>query len=295
MPTTRGLHIVDVFAQRPYTGNPLAVVLDADGLADETMQLVAAEMNYSETTFVASAQHRDQSYRVRIFTPAREIAFAGHPILGTAWVIRHHLEPKRSGPLRLELSVGQVPVSFEPSPPGPEVLWFVAPPVSLGATCPAERIAPALGISAGDIDSAHPVQLCSAGTAALIVPLRSLRALRQSRLDLDAFAPLAADGFPPLVYLFCPETHHAGNDLCARFFFEAHGAREDPATGNGAAFLGAWLAKHRFRAGSERVLRIEQGYEIRRPSLVMLRIRGNGVREISVGGGVVPIVQGHLV
>ena len=80
----------------------------------------------------------------------------------------------------------------------------------------------------------------------MIVPLRSLEALRRSKLDLEAFAALAAAGFPPLVYVFCRQTHHAENDLCARFFFEAHGVREDPATGNGAAFLGAYLLEHRF-------------------------------------------------
>ena len=135
----------------------------------------------------------------------------------------------------------------------------------------------------------------SAGTSAMIVPLRSQKALRRSRLDLEAFAPLAAEGFPPLLYLYCHETHDARNDLCARFFFEAHGVREDPATGNGAAFLGAYLLEHRVFPGSDLDLRIEQGFEIRRPSLVSLRARmDSDDREVSVGGRVIPIVQGEL-
>ncbi len=287
-------YIVDVFAERPYAGNQLAVVVGANRLSDDTMLRIAAETNYSETTFVTSLPEQDRGYRIRIFTPAREIAFAGHPILGTAWVVRHHLEPKASGPVRLNLAVGQVPVTFESSPRGEEVGWFLAPPVLLGATCPRERIAPALGVSPEDIEIRAPVQQCSAGTSAMIVPLRSLKALRQSQLDLEAFAPLAADGFPPLVYLFCSETHHPENDLCARFFFEAHGVREDPATGNGAAFLGAYLLEHRFYSGSDLFLRIEQGYEIRRPSLVLLRARNAGTSEVRVGGGVIPTVQGQL-
>ncbi len=289
-------YIVDVFAERPYAGNQLAVIVGADDLSDDTMQRLAAETNYSETTFVTSAPEHDGGYRVRIFTPAREIAFAGHPILGTAWVVRHHVEPGSSGPVRLNLVVGQVPVTFESSADGTEVAWFLAPPVVLGPTCARERIATALGISPEDIETKSPVQQLSAGTAATIVPLRSLKALRRSRLELDAFASLAADGFPPLVYLFCAETHHRENDLCARFFFEAHGVREDAATGNGAAFLGAYLLEHRFFAGSELSLRIEQGYEIRRPSLVMLRARMLGQsREVSVGGRVIPTVQGQLI
>jgi len=290
-------YIVDVFAERPYAGNPLAVVVGADGLSDETMQQIAAETNYSETTFVGSAPEHDQGYRVRIFTPAREIAFAGHPILGTAWVVRHHvMQTASADPVRLNLAVGQVPVTFESSADGSrEVAWFLAPPVLPGTTCAAERIAAALGISPEDIETRAPVQQLSAGISAMIVPLRSLQALRRSQLDLEAFAPLAREGFPPLIYLFCSETHHRGNDLCARFFFEAHGVREDPATGNGAAFLGAYLLEHRFFPGSDLSLRIEQGYEIRRPSLVMLRARMAGrAREVYVGGHVLPIVQGEL-
>lgn len=121
------------------------------------------------------------------------------------------------------------------------VAWFVAPPISLGTTCSRQQIGPAVGVLPEDIETAAPVQQVSASNSAVIVPLRSLAALRRSRLDLDAFAPLADKGFAPLVYLFCRETHHPKNDLCARFFFDAHGVREDPATGNGAASLGELL------------------------------------------------------
>lgn len=292
---TPRFHIVDVFAERPYTGNQLAVVTGGGDLSDETMQQLAAETNYSETTFVSSTPEPDEGYRVRIFTPAREIAFAGHPILGTAWVVRHHLAPAAAGPVRLNLAVGQVPVTFESSAVDGEVAWFLAPPVTLGPSCAPERIAAALGISPDDIETRALVQQFSAGTSAMIVPLRGLEALRRSRLDLEAFAPLASEGFPPLVYLFCTETHQPGNDLCARFFFEAHGVREDPATGNGAAFLGAYLLEHEFFAAGDLSLRIEQGYEMRRPSLVRLRARmAGGTREVRVGGRVIPIVQGDL-
>ncbi len=287
--------MVDVFAERPYTGNPLAVVVGAEALPGETMQQLAVETNLSETTFVAPMPDDDGGYRVRIFTPAREIAFAGHPILGTAWVLRHCVAPEASGPLRLNLAVGPVPVTFEPSDDGTEVAWFLAPPLSLGRTCPREAIAAAIGVSANDIETGSPVQLATAGISALIVPLRSLDALRRSRLDLAAFAALAEEGFPPLVYLFCRQTHHPQNNFCARFFFEAHGVREDPATGNGAAFLGAYLLEHRIVPGSGLSVRIEQGYEIRRPSLVMLRARMlGGAREVSVGGQVIPTVAGEL-
>jgi trans-2,3-dihydro-3-hydroxyanthranilate isomerase len=293
---SRRFYIVDVFAERPYAGNQLAVVVGADDLSDVTMQELAAETNYSETTFVMSAREHDDGYRVRIFTPAREIAFAGHPILGTAWVVRHYVAPDASGPVRLRLDVGEVPVTFESSPDKGEVAWFRAPPVVSGATCAPERIASAVGVSPDDIETKAPVQQFSAGsTSAVIVPLRSLNALKRSRLDLLTFSPLADEGWPPLIYLFCRQTHHSENDLCARFFFEARGVREDPATGNGAAFLGTYLLEHGLFSGSILDLRIEQGYEVRRPSLVMLRARVVGSsRVVYVGGHVIPTVQGEL-
>jgi trans-2,3-dihydro-3-hydroxyanthranilate isomerase len=289
---SRPLHIVDVFAERAYAGNPLAVVLAADGFTDEAMQLIAAEMNFSETTFVSSAPGREGGIGVRIFTPARELDFAGHPILGTAWVVRHHLGAP--DPVRLDIGAGQIPVTFEDTAEG-EVVWFTAPPATFGPSCPPPAMAAALGITAEDIETRTPVQQLSSGTSAVIVPLRSLDALGRAQFDLAAYRSLAVEGFPPLVYLFCRETHHSRNDLCVRFFFEAHGVREDPATGSGAAFLGAYLAKHRVYAKPDLFLRIEQGYEVHRPSLVLLRVRTSGAAtEVSVGGRVVGIARGEL-
>src|SRR5579871_3070960 len=288
-------YMVDVFAERLYAGNQLAVVIDADDLSCEARQRFAAEMNYSETTFVDSAPQPGGGHRVRIFTPAREIAFAGHPILGTAWVVRHHVAPEIRGTVSLNLAIGQVTVTFESSSDGLETAWFLAPPISLGATCAPERMATAIGVRQEDIETKVPVQQCSAGTSAMIVPLRSLAALRRSRLNLEAYAPLADEGFPPLVYAFCTETNRSENNLCARFFFEAHGVREDPATGNGSAFLGTYLLEHRFFPEADLFLRIEQGYEIRRPSLIFLRARiVDGLPEVRVGGRVIPVLQGEL-
>lgn len=288
-------YIVDVFAERPLSGNPLAVVVSDEPLPDETMQRLAAETNYSETTFVTPHPEADGGYRTRLFTPAREIAFAGHPILGTAWVLRNHVSPGAGGPVKLNLMPGQIPVTFEETAEKKTALWFRAPPMRSGNTCAPERMAAAIGVSPRDIDTRFPIRQFSAGTSAMLVPLRSLDALRRGRLDLDAFADLAAEGFPPLVYLFCSETHDPRNDLCVRFFFEAHGVREDPATGNGAAFLGAYLLEHRYPGETGLSLRIEQGHALGRPSLVMLRARmADGLPEVHVGGYVVPVVRGEL-
>ena len=283
------LFIVDVFAQQKYSGNQLAVVMDHDRLPAETMQAIAAEMNFSETTFVGPDAQADGSYSVRLFTPARELAFAGHPILGTASVIREHLLQGQPDLVTLSLQVGKVAVTFEKSADG-LVMWFRAPAMKLGRVCDAARMASARGLETGDF-GATPIQQVAAGTSAMIVPLQSLDALRRCYLNLDAYRPLLTDGFPPLVYVFCRETREPQNQLSARFFFEAHGVREDPATGNGAAFLGEYLIAHTPFAAPPYSLRIEQGHEVRRPSLVLLRAGNDGV---SVGGSVLPVFAGRL-
>ena len=293
---TQRFFVVDVFAERAYAGNQLAVVIGDEPLAEDRMQEFAAETNYSETTFLTPRADTDGSYRVRIFTPAREIAFAGHPILGTAWVLRQHLAPRHPDRLVLNLPVGRVAVSFETGPDQREIAWFTAPAATMGRTWPHAEVASLLGISSQDIDTESPVQQVSAGVSVVIVPLRNLDALRRCTVDTAALARLANKGLPTLVYLYCRETHHSGNDICARFFFEAYGAREDPATGNGAAFLGAYFLERELFPASGFSLRIEQGYEVRRPALVLVRARSVGrEREVLVGGSVVLTVRGELV
>lgn len=292
---TNRFYMMDVFAEQPYLGNPLAVVLNTKVLSDEKMQQLAAEINFSETTFVNPIPEDNGGYHVRIFTPAREIAFAGHPILGTAQIIRQHVADERCEEVLLNLLTSPITVTFEHSTRDRNVAWFLAPPISLGKIAACDAVAAALGIAPEDIETTTPVQVISAGTAALIVPLCSLDALRRSMLNLNAFAALANDGFPPLVYVFCEETHEPQNDFCARFFFEANGVREDPATGNGAAFLGAYLLEHSNLTQSELSVQIEQGHEIQRSSLVLLRAQKlDGVRKIFVGGSVIQTAEGTL-
>lgn len=291
---TYPFYIVDVFAERRYAGNQLAVVICTKILARDVMQQLAAEFNFSETSFVYITQEHDGAYPVKLFTPAREIAFAGHAILGTGWVIRERLTAAPAA-VRIRLTVGTIPVTFEQPSDGAQIAWFHAPKMNQGRTCERELVAAALGVSPTDIAVASPIQEMTAGVSVLIVPLRNLDALRRCRLDLDAFAPLARQGYAPLVYVFCEETRSVENDLSARFFFEADGIREDPATGNGAAFLGGYLLEHRLVSFPSLTLRIEQGYEVNRPSLVHVRASAvAGVCDVHVGGGIIPIVSGEL-
>lgn len=288
-------HIVDVFAEKAFTGNPLAVVIHPGELSEEEMLAIAREMNYSETTFIRPITETEGHYPIRMFTPARELPFAGHPILGTAWVIRHRLAASMPREIQLELPIGAVSVVFEDAGDDREIVWFQAPIVESGPECPRERIASALQLELNELDLQFPIQQYSAGVSAIIVPVKTLDALRRCYLNLDAFSPLREMGFMPLVYAFCTETYRPGNDFCARFFFEAIGVREDPAAGNAAAFFGAYLLEHKPRTYANKLIRIEQGYEIARPSLLLLRTRMvKGVLEIRVGGWVIQSAIGHL-
>lgn len=283
-------HIVDVFAEALHAGNTLAVVRDAADLDTPAMQRIAREFGFSETTFVTSASSEAES-GVRIFTPSEELPFAGHPTLGTAWVIREHLLRERPPTVRLGLGVGTVPVAFEPEAGGPEVAWLTAPPVTLGRTLDASRLAPALGLSPGEFSGELPVQHVRAGAEFVHVPLASADAVRRARFDLAAFEPLARDGFPTKLYLFAPGV---GVDLHARMLFFAGSVREDPATGSATACLGAyWLAHGGL--GERFQLRIEQGVEMGRPSLLRLEVaREGGAAKIRVGGRVLESARGEL-
>jgi trans-2,3-dihydro-3-hydroxyanthranilate isomerase len=285
-------HIVDVFAEERFAGNPLAVVRDAANLDTSAMQRIALEFGFSETTFVVSdPRESEPGVGVRIFTPAEELPFAGHPTLGTAWVIREHVAPGRPEAVALALGVGRVPVAFEPEG-GREVAWLEAPPVALERRVAPERIAPALGLSAADVASDLPVQEVRAGVHQLLVPLASRAALARARLEPAAFAALAAEGLPSHVYCFTRDAGSAEVQLRARMFFTAGGVREDPATGSATACLGAYLLEHE---DAELTLRIAQGVEMGRPALLRLEARREqGAARVRVGGRVVEVARGEL-
>jgi trans-2,3-dihydro-3-hydroxyanthranilate isomerase len=281
--------IVDVFAEEKYAGNQLAVVRGAADLADETLQKITREMNYSETTFILSEEERDGGYDVRIFTPGGEVPFAGHPTLGTAYVIRNEILATPAERVVLNLEAGEIPVTFG------DVLWMRQVPPSFGPELDPNRLARVLNLEEGDLDHRHPVQEVSTGLPAIIVPLRSLDALRRCRANWDLYRETAAAG--KNLYAFCPEPHGGGpGDLSARMFADDLGVPEDPATGSAAGCLAGYLVEHRYFGADAVEVRVEQGYEIQRPSLLYLRAeREGGGINISVGGKVQLVARGELV
>lgn len=286
-------YIVDVFAEERYAGNQLAVF--RANPSTEEMQRLALEMHYSETTFITSEAARDGGYDVRIFTPVNELPFAGHPTLGTAYIIRRELIGQPVAQVVLNLKVGQIPVTFGED----GVLWMRQKPPAFGHGYEAAQVAAVLGLSEIDIDTRFPIQEVSTGMPYIITPLKTLDAVKRAKVSVERFRQMI-QGVQGLnadaLLIFCPEVYQRGNHLNVRVFVDLHGIPEDPATGSANGCLAGYLARQRY-FGTESVdVRVEQGYEIGRPSLLFLRSRdlGDDV-EVNVGGRVQMIAQGRLV
>jgi trans-2,3-dihydro-3-hydroxyanthranilate isomerase len=289
-------YIVDVFAERKYEGNQLAVVRNAGGLSDNQMQKITREMNYSETTFISSEDEREGGYDVRIFTPGAEVPFAGHPTLGTAFVIRQKIVKQPVETIHLNLKVGQIPVTFKKTKQGEDILWMKQIEPTFGETLDAEAISRVLSIDKNQIDDRFPIQEVSTGMCFIIVPLKDLAAVRQVRIAKDQLIKLVETMQAKVILVFCPETYHRDNDLNVRVFCDYVGIPEDPATGSGNGCLAGYLVKHRYFGSNEIDIRVEQGYEIGRPSLLCLNAQDeNGKIDVNVGGKVVMVAEGKLV
>ncbi len=285
--------IVEVFAEDKYAGNQLAVVTGGAALTPAVMQRIARETNFSETTFIVSDQPRDGGYDVRIFTPAAEIPFAGHPTLGTACVLRNETLGQRLDTVTLNLGVGQVPVSFTRDGDGRETVWMRAPKVQLGPPHTREPVAGIVGLSVDDLDSSLPVQDASIGITFTMIPVATLDAMQRARFNRVVYDRQA--DVRHAQFLFSSQTYCRDNQFNARMFAEPFGVPEDPATGSANACLGAYLVRHQHLAGDRLDIRVEQGYEIGRPSLLFVRAERNptGV-DVFVGGHVVPTLRGEL-
>jgi len=289
-------YIVDVFAEEKYAGNQLAVIRDAASLSDEQMQQITREMNYSETTFIQSEKRREGGYDVRIFTPGSEVPFAGHPTLGTAYIIQREIIKEPVEKVILNLKVGQIPVTFHDTDHGQRILWMKQIDPVFAEILKPESIAEVLGIGVKEIDEKFPIQEVSTGLFAMIVPLKSLDALRHIKINKDKYFELIRDTTAKAILVFCPETYHRQNNLSVRVFCDYYGVPEDPATGSGNGCLAGYLVRHRYFGKEKIEVRVEQGYEIGRPSLLYLRAQEENDRiDVAVGGKVVMVAKGQLI
>ncbi|PSQ22819.1 phenazine biosynthesis protein, partial [Halobacteriales archaeon QS_9_67_15] len=280
------LHLVDVFARERYAGNQLAVVTDASDLDDAEMQALAAEIDFSETTYVETdadaGPQADGTWPVRIFTPEAEIPFAGHPTLGTAHVIQEHLADGEPDEVVLDLDVGEVPVGVRESAEGVETLWMTQRPPTFGDELAHADLAAVLGLNTAALDGDYPVQVVSTGLPTVVVPLADRDALERVDVDRAVYDAVTGEREAKNVLAFAPDPRDDANDFAVRVFAPHYGVPEDPATGSSNGCLAAYLVRHEFggREPDDRGqvtfdARVEQGYEMDRPSLVHLEARTN--------------------
>ena len=294
----RPYHLLDVFTETALTGNPLAVVLDAEGLDDARMQAIAREFNLPETVFVRDPRNPINSAALRIFTPARELPFAGHPTVGAAALLAHLRAPQllASQDLRLVLeeTVGDVVCVARHRRGKPLAAYFTLPrlPQPAGAPPSVEELAAKLGLDAKEVGFGdHRPTIYSAGVAFVFAPIRSAAALAKASPDRAIWG----EGGGPSLYLY---TNEASGEAAyrARMFGSGWAIREDPATGAAAsAFAGVVMEFDRPGDG-EHTLVIEQGVEMGRPSAIVLglEVEGGALTSATIGGSAVLIAQGTI-
>ncbi|MED1471437.1 PhzF family phenazine biosynthesis protein [Bacillus salipaludis] len=283
--------IVDVFSQGKYTGNQLAVFKNAGNLSGEEMQQIAKEVNYSETTFILSNVKNNGGYDVRIFTPNEEVPFAGHPTLGTAYIIQNEILAEPTDKLMLNFKAGQIPVSFDHQE---EVIWMKQNEPTFGQVLEADKVAEVLNIDKEYINVKYPIQEVSTGLPVIIVPLTSLEAVKKVKINKEKYFELVEYRDAKAILVFSPEAYHPENDLNVRDFGDYYGIPEDAATGSSNGCLAGYLLKYRFFEKNEIDLRVEQGYEMNRASLLFLKASdADGKISVFVGGRVEKIAQGE--
>jgi trans-2,3-dihydro-3-hydroxyanthranilate isomerase len=315
-------YILDVFAEKKYTGNQLAVVWTEKILPDNEMQNIAREFNFSETTFIQSSKIRNGGYDVRIFTPQKEVPFAGHPVLGTAYVIQKEIIKKPVKNIILNLKAGQIPVEIEyksssNNPPLKKGLGSRCCEASqreaggfceinkltmkqmqptFGRTFNKNRIASVLNIRTSEIDTKLPVEEVSTGLPFIIVPIKTLSAVKKAGITQEKYLELIQHTDAKAIIIFCPETYNKENQLNVRVFADYYGIPEDPATGSANGCLAGYLVRHNYFSSDHINIRVEQGCEIQRPSLLFLEAKSNGEGiDVYVGGKVVEVARGVLV
>jgi trans-2,3-dihydro-3-hydroxyanthranilate isomerase len=298
-------HQADVFTDEPFGGNPVAVLPDAQGLVDEELQKIAREMNLSETVFVFPPTDPKASAKVRIFTPTQEIPFAGHPILGTFYVLGHlkrlpFQEPITS--LFYECNIGVFPIELHVhkglilrvvmTQPKPEFLGKVDSPDSI------LEIAKALGMDKRAIaDSKFPIEVVSTGLPVIIVPVRTLTAVRSIVPNPTAITEFCRRYGANGIMVFTTVTVDEFSSVHTRMFASPIGILEDPATGSASGALGAYLVQNGVvEVAITTEIIAEQGYEMDRPSRIIIQVESDDdmIQEVKVGGEVVMVIEGTI-
>ena len=291
----------DVFTDRIFGGNPLAVFPDARGLKDERMQRIAQEFNLSETVFVFPPEDPHNTRRLRIFTPGTELPFAGHPTVGAAHVLAETGEVTLDGEFtRIVFEEGVGPVNVDIRAAGGKPIYAQLSAARMPEfgpePPPAREIAATLSLDASDLLPDLVPQAVSCGVPFLFVLLKDKAAVARARINRDAWEKALANFWATPIFLFTFETEREGSDVHARMFAPAMGIGEDPATGSAAAALAGFLGPHDPR--TQKTLRwvVEQGFEMGRPSILEVEADRNAgaITAVRVGGGTVLVSEGEM-
>ncbi|HVN87090.1 MAG TPA: PhzF family phenazine biosynthesis protein [Candidatus Binatia bacterium] len=283
--------LVDVFTSDKFAGNPLAVFPRAEGIQVEDMQRIAREFNLSETTFVLPTTQAACDYRVRIFTPFIEMPMAGHPTIGTAWVLDH------GDRVTLLEGVGPIGVERRVAQAGATTWWMTQPLPTWGAAVEPSDAATVLGLRAAEIDGRLPAQVLSNGPAFLFVALRDRRALSHAQLQIAQWQRLGPSLNAHGVFCFTRDTGDPDVTVRSRMFAPEAGVAEDPATGSASGPLGCHLVRFAVvRAGEPAKLVSLQGVEMGRPSYVQIEIEGGpqSFTAVRVGGTCIGVGGGYI-
>jgi trans-2,3-dihydro-3-hydroxyanthranilate isomerase len=292
----RRYRILDVFTDRPYGGNPLALLPDAEGLRGTQMQLIAREFNLSETAFVLPPRNRGETHRLRIFTPTHELPFAGHPTIGAAlalaeegWTDTEFVFGQGIGPVRVSLRQQRAGYSAW--------LWAAMLPETGPPPPPTEALAALLSLRATDILAGTwgPANV-TAGVPYLVVPLRDTETLGRAELDLQCWKEMLRDAWAPQVYLVAPLEGPQGTRFRARMFAPGIGIPEDSATGSAATAFPGWLVPRLRLRDGVLTASVEQGIEMGRPStlLIEVELKDGQITAVRVGGTAVSVAEGTI-
>lgn len=291
----------DVFTDTVFKGNPLAIFPEASGLSAEEMQLIAAEMNLSETAFVLPPTDIKAAIRLRIFTPRAELPLAGHPVVGTVFILAERdtfdLQPGRNRIFQ-ECKAGVLPVDIDAGEDGiHKVTMTQSPPRFFDELRSPQRLADSIGLAADELlPHDLPAQVVSTGVPQLMVPVKSRRGLEKIELDVSTMHAVLSETRSDCFMAFTEDCIYPDSTVHARMFAPALGVVEDPATGSAAGALGAYLVRHgRVKTDPTTEIVVEQGYEMGRASTIFVEVDvDDGPVAVRVGGKAVEVAEGTL-
>lgn len=282
-------YILDVFGKERYSGNQLATFLDYGVLSKDEMQKIASEINFSETTFITNKSLIDDGYPVRIYTPKREIAFAGHPALGTAYVIKNYIDKAGDNQINLNLSVGQIPVSF-----ALDEFWMTQRQPEFGSELKTSILSKVIGLETNELDEKFPIIEVTTGLPFTIVPIKTLKSLQRAKIDLNEYERFIKQTWAKGILIFCKEAREKNQDLSSRVFVDYLGIPEDPATGSATGCLAGYILKTGYLNTTNINLSVGQGNEIGRPSNLKIQASiADNKFDIRIGGKVIEIAEGE--